>query len=193
MTRSFQSAVRGTNYTHHNSDFYRPTVCYQKINMVIYHWRVQGVTTQLYNHPTWRALTGRRCMTTKLEGYTVCHIQARKISSLKSRLCLSVCASLSKSVKYLKAAAAQFLSLLFFFFFWREGETHIWTDLWLGRLLFGLASWACGICWNINESEMKWDACVFLKNANYQWGKFHEKPCNSAVLWKQLTLTFNQP
>lgn len=145
MTRSFQSAVRGTNYTHHNSDFYRPTVCYQKINMVIYHWRVQGVTTQLYNHPTWRALTGRRCMTTKLEGYTVCHIQACKISSLKSRLCLSVCASLSKSVKYLKAAAAQFLSLLFFFFFF-GGRERLTSEL-----IFDLAGFY--LAWQVEPVE----------------------------------------
>lgn len=75
MTRSFHSCVGGTNYTHHNSDSKRPTVHYQEINMVLYHRRVQGVTTQLYNHATWRAPTGRQRMTAELEGYAVCHLE----------------------------------------------------------------------------------------------------------------------
>lgn len=83
-------------------------------------------------------------MTTKLEGYTVCHIQACKISSLKSRLCLSVCASLSKSVKYLKAAAAQFLSLLFFFFF--GGRERLTSEL-----IFDLAGFY--LAWQVEPVE----------------------------------------
>lgn len=159
--------------------------------MVIYHRRVQGVTTQLYNHATWRALTGRWCMTTKLEGYTVCHIQARKISSVKSRLCLSVCFSLSKSVKYHKAAGVW--GDLFFLFGGGGRKTHIWTYLWLVRFLFSTANWACRICKNINQSDITWAACVSLIELSHQWGKFNVKPSTycSAVL--RLTLTFNQP
>ena len=41
--------------------------------MVLYHPRVQGVTTQLYNHTRCRAATGRRRMTEELEGCAVCH------------------------------------------------------------------------------------------------------------------------
>lgn len=143
--------------------------------MVIYHRRVQGVTTQLYNRATWRALTGRRCMTTKLEGYAVCHIQASKISSVKSRLCLSVCFSLSKSVKYHKAAAVWGDSL--FSVGGGGRKTHIWTYLWLVRFLFSTANWARGICKNINQSHRTCAACVSLIELSHQWGKFNVKPC----------------
>ncbi len=155
--------------------------------MVIYHRRVQGVTTQLYNHATWRALTGRRCMTTKLEGYTACHIQAGKISSLRSRLCRSVCFSLSKSVKYHTAVA------VWGYFFLGNIKTHIWTYLRLVRFLYGTANWACRICKNINQSDITWAACVSLIELSHQWGKFNVKPYTYCSAVQQLTVTFNQP
>lgn len=160
--------------------------------MVIYHRRVQGVTTQLYNHATWRALSGRRCMTTKLEGYTVCHIQAGKISSLKSRLCLSGCFSLSKSVKY-HTAAAVWGDFFFFFLGGESIKTYIWTYLWLVRFLFGAEYWACRICKNINQSDITRVACVSLIELIHQWEKFNANPYTHCSAVQQLSVTFNQP
>lgn len=75
MTCSFHSSVEGTNYTHHNSDSKRAALLYQEINTVLYHPWVQGVTTQLYNQATWRALPGHRRTTEALEGCAVCHMK----------------------------------------------------------------------------------------------------------------------
>lgn len=92
MTCSFHSSVEGSNYTHHNSDSKRPALRYQEINMLLYHPRVQGVTTQLYNHATWRTPPGRWRMTEEPEGCAVCHIKDKlnEESSVPQHLLLPV-------------------------------------------------------------------------------------------------------